>query len=83
MTTPKLVQFPDKDACDVPKMLRYLADQIERGDYDDAHNLGWVIDCGNGRVEVGLMGRAAFTGPELHLLFGIGMHRIQQGAIKP
>lgn len=76
-----VAQFPDRDACDVPNMLRHLAAAIERGDYDDAHILGWVIDCGNGRVEVGLMGRAVFTGQELHLMFALGMHRIQLGAM--
>jgi hypothetical protein len=81
--TLQVVSLPDRDATDVPKMLRHLAAQIERGDYDDAHNLAWVIDCGNGRVELGLMGRAASTGPEAHLLFAVAMHRIQQGALTP
>ncbi len=79
MTTPlKVVQFPDRDLQDVPKTLRILADRIEQGTYDAARNLAWVIDCGNGRVEAGLIGAAAEPGAEAHLLFALAQRKLEE-----
>lgn len=75
-----VVKFPELTAAtSIPDALRKLADQIEAGDYDDAHNLGWVIDCGNSRIEIGLLGKAASPGAEAHLLFTLAQHRILDG----
>lgn len=75
--TAALVKFPDIDISDIPKMLRSLADDIEAGRYDDAHNLAWALDCGDGRVAIGLLGRAASAGAEAHLLFAIAQRRLE------
>ncbi len=75
--TATLVQFPDKDVGDVPKSLRTLADAIEGGKYDDAHNLVWVIDCGGSRIEVGLIGASPSPASLAYFLLGLGMRRIE------
>lgn len=74
----KLVDFPPRDAAlSVPAALRKLADQIEAGELGDAHNLAWVIDCGDSRVEIGLTGPAPEPGPTAYLLFGLAKRRIE------
>lgn len=72
----KLVEFPD--IADLPRMLRSFAEAIERGDYDNPHCIVWVMDCGGGRVELGLMGRSPSPGAEGHLLLAIGQRRLER-----
>lgn len=75
-----VVQFPDKPAAsDIPNALRKLAQQIEDGEFEDAHNLAWAIDCGHSRIEIGLMGKFPSPGAEAHLLFTLAQHRILDG----
>jgi hypothetical protein len=78
-----LLQFPDRDLADVPARLRALADQIEAGDYDDAHNLAWVIDCGNGRVELGVLGATPVPAAIAHFLFALGQRRLENSGMQP
>lgn len=73
----KVVELPVSDIGDVPRMLRTLADQIEAGDYGDAHNLAWVLDCGDGRIEVGLCGRAPEPGLTGHFLMAVGQRKFE------
>jgi len=73
----KVVQFPASGVEDVPTSLRNLADSIESGNFGDAHNLAWVIDCGDGRVECGLAGKSPSSGAEAHLLFAIAQRKIE------
>lgn len=75
--TLSVVKFPDRDIRDVPSSLRALADTIEKGGYGDAHNLAWVIDCGEGRIEAGLIGAATEVAPTAYFLFGLGQRRIE------
>lgn len=81
MTHLKVVELDTGNIGDVPAALRLLADSIERGEYGDAHNVAWVADCGNGRVEVGLMGRASEPGAVCHFLLTLGTVRLQDGAL--
>lgn len=74
-----VIPLPTPDVRDIPRMLRSLADDVEKGTYDNAHNLAWVIDTGNGKVEVGLMGAAGETGAVAHLLFALAQQRILTG----
>lgn len=74
----KLIRLPDVNLGDVPRALRALADAIERGEYGDAHNAAWVVDCGNGESLVGLAGAAPEPGATAHLLLGIGMRKLEQ-----
>ena len=66
-----VVELPTKDIGDIPRGLRAIADAIEAGEYGDAHNLAWVIDCGNYRIEIGMLGHAAMAGAEGAYLFAL------------
>lgn len=54
-----VVELPIADIGNVADRFRSLAAMIEEGHFGDAHNVAWVIDCGDGRCEVGYIGRAA------------------------
>lgn len=75
----KLVQFPDRNILDIPRALRTLAEEVEQGKLGDCHNIAYVIDVGNGQVELGLLGQAAERGPLAHLLLGKGMRALEMG----
>lgn len=77
MSALNVVKFPDKDVGDVPRALRAVADRIESGEFGGAHNLAWVIDCGHGRIEVGLLGHAGIAGAEAHLLFALAQRKLE------
>jgi hypothetical protein len=68
---------------DVSEALRRLADAIDAGEYGDAHNLAWVIDCGDKRVECGLTGKGGEPAPLAHYLFALAMRKLEfsSGAI--
>lgn len=74
-----VLQLPDRDQTDVPRTLRVLADRIERGEYGDAHNVAWVCDCGDSRIECGLAGAAPEPGATAHLLFSIAQRKLEVG----
>ena len=73
----KIVKLPTTDLTDIAAGLRNLATQIENGDFNDAHNLAWVIDCGDGVVEVGLLGQSPSPGPLAHYLYCLGQRRLE------
>lgn len=73
----QLLNLPDRDLGDVPRALRKLADEIEGGEFGDAHNCAWVVDCGDKRIELGLCGRAPEPGPVAYLLFGTAMRKLE------
>lgn len=76
----ELVKLPDRNVQDIPRALRTLADEIEQGKIGgDCHNIAWVIDAGDGRVECGLLGPAAESGPTGYLLFGKAMRALEGG----
>lgn len=76
--TAVLLQLPNRDLRNIPFTLRALAEAVEQGKYDDAHSLAWVIDCGAGRVECGLIGSSLNPGAEAHLLFAIAQRRLEK-----
>ena len=76
--TLKVIDFPLTNISDVPNALRHLADNIEAGEYGDAHNLAWVIDQGNGQISIGLLGQCAQPGTNAYFLFGLGMRKIEE-----
>lgn len=75
--TAQLITLPDRDLTDVPRALRAFADAVERGEYGDAHNAAWVVDCGGSRVECGLAGAAPSPGATAHLLFAIAQRKLE------
>ncbi len=78
-----VVEFPTGDIADVPRGLRAIADQIESGEFGDAYNMAWVIDCGDARIEVGMLGHAAEPGATAHLLFGIAVRKMEDRVLNP
>lgn len=79
--TAKVLQFPDHNVSDIPRMLRAMADDIESGDIPNCLNLAWAIDGGGGNISVGLMGAAAEAGPVAYLLLGLARRKIEDGCI--
>lgn len=76
--TAVVLSLPDRDLTDVPRAMRALADGIERGEYGDAHNAAWVVDCGDSRVVCGLAGAAPEPGATAHLLFAIAQRKLEK-----
>ena len=77
MLNVNVVEFPQRDVKDIPRMLREIANGIEAGEYGDAHNLAWVIDCGDSRIEIGLLGTAPEPGITCYYLFGKAMRKLE------
>ncbi len=75
----KLTVVPTTCANDIPGVLRLMADQIDRGEYGEVHNIAWVMDH-DGGVDAGLLGKAGEIGPTAHLLFAIAQRKLE-GAI--
>lgn len=74
-----VLKFPDLPGCsDVAGALRELADNIERGGKGDAHNLAWVLDCGDGVIETGLMGKAPEPAMTAYYLLGLAQRKLEQ-----
>lgn len=73
----ELIKFPKNDSVDIPTSLRNLADQIENGEYDDAHTLAWAIDCGDGRIELGLCGNCSEPSTTAYFLFGLAKYKLE------
>jgi hypothetical protein len=78
MSALKVLQFPSLPGCqDVSKALRELADEIDKGTKGDAHNIVWALDCGNGRIEVGLMGKAPEPAMTAYYLLGMAQRKLE------
>lgn len=74
----KVVEFPNQPACqNIPEALRELAQTIENGGYENAYNLVWAIDCGDGRVEVGLLGQTPSPAITAYFLLGLAKRRLE------
>lgn len=79
MSALKVLQFPDLPGCqDVSSALRKLADEIDRGAKGDAHNLAWVLDCGDGECQIGLMGKAPEPAMTAYYLMGLAQRKLEQ-----
>jgi hypothetical protein len=74
--TAVLLKLPEAHIGDVSGGLRRLADQIDAGEYGDAHAFAWVVDCG-GHIEVGMLGQTAEAGAVAHLLLALGMRKLE------
>lgn len=76
----QLIQFPEHFAAlDIPAALRILADNIEAGEHGEAHTLLWIIDAGDGQINLGLMGKAGEAGLTAHFLASAAQKRILNG----
>lgn len=72
-----IVRLPVNDVAELPRGLRALADDVEKGAYGDAHALAWIIDCGAGRVEIGMLGRTTEPGAVAHFLFALAQRKLE------
>lgn len=72
----KLVTLPVSNINDIPNGLRKLAEQIKSGAFGDAHNLAWIIDCGDSKCEFGMLGKSSSAGSEFYLLLALAQHRM-------
>lgn len=81
MTTLNVIQFPEHYAAlDIPQALRNLADEIEAGTRGGAaHSLLWVIDAGDGAIEMGVMGKVSDAGFAAYFLAGAAQQKIMGG----
>lgn len=72
----KVVELPQHSVADVASHLRVIAEKIERGEFGQAHNLVWVIDTGDGKIEIGLLGQAGEPAAVTHLLLALGQKKL-------
>ena len=72
-----VVPFPGQSCANVSAQLRNLADEIDRGDYGDAHSVTWVVDCGDARIEVGFSGQSPLPAGAAHLSLAMGMRKLE------
>lgn len=81
MTTLNVIQFPEHFAAiDIPNALRTLADEIESGQMGGAaHALLWVVDAGDGDIEMGVMGKVSDAGFAAYFLAGAAQQKIMKG----
>lgn len=78
--TLKVIKFPEHYAAlDIPAALRVLADEIESGEHGATHTLLWVIDAGDSRIDMGLMGKAGERGITAHFLAAVAQRKIEAG----
>ena len=72
-----ILSLPARNVQSIPEGLRQLATQIEEGLFADAHNLVWVIDCGDSQIKTGFLGASVSPGSEAYLLLGVGMRGLE------
>lgn len=75
----EVVQIPCTTVQGIPGMLRNLADDIESGELGNVSQVVYVLDAGEGAVDVGLLGMAASMGAEAYLLLACGQKHILGG----
>lgn len=69
--------LPVTSVRDVAGGLRRLADRIENGDFGSCHNVLWVLDKGNAKIEFGLLGEGD-AGLTALLLMRLAEHDFMQ-----
>jgi len=72
----EVVQIPCTTVQDIPGMLRNLANDIESGELGNVSQVVYVLDAGEGVVDVGLLGMSASMGAEAYLLLACGQKHI-------
>ena len=76
MSDLKVLEFPDDSQKTVADALRLLANRVDAGEFGTAHNAVWVIDKGNGVVDVGLLGHSREVAPLAYTLLGLGQSHV-------
>ncbi len=75
----EVVELPTTPLQDIPAMLRNLAESIESGELGTVSQLAYVLDVGEGAVDVGLMGQSHSPGTEAYFLLACGQKKIMGG----
>lgn len=75
----EVVELPCTPVQDIPAMLRNLANRVESGELGAVSQIAYVLDIGDGIVDVGLMGRSASPGTEAYFLLACGQKKIMGG----
>ena len=75
----EVVQIPCTTMQDIPGMLRNLADSVESGELGNVSQAVYVLDTGEGVVDVGLLGTATAIGAEAYLLLAAGQKHLLGG----
>lgn len=76
----KVVELKQSAVQDVVAGLRALADALEAEDVV-TRNVAYVVDKGNGDVQVGLLGGAPHPATTCHFLLAVGQHKMVRGAL--
>ena len=74
-----IVEFPGASVLSIANGLRALADAIEAGDTVD--NVVYVVDKGDGNIDVGLLGGAPHPATTAHFLLAVGQLKMVRGAL--
>lgn len=77
----KVVSLPSHNVSDISGGLRRLADDIDAGKFREAYNVVWIIDCGSGTVQTGMLGKSAEAGAVALLLMKLAEHKIIGGIV--
>lgn len=77
----EVVELPTTPLQDIPAMLRNLAESIESGELGTVSQLAYVLDVGEGAVDVGLMGQSHSPGTEAYFLLACGQKHILRGIL--
>lgn len=73
----ELLKLPERNIQDIPRALRTLADQVEKGELGNVRAIVWVVDVPDAPVELGLIGACAEVAPTAHLLLGKAMRALE------
>lgn len=71
-----VIEMPRASVADVVEGLRALADKLE-SDEVVAHNLAWIIDKGDGVIDIGLLGQSPQPATTAYFLMGLGKRRLE------
>ena len=72
----KVIEMPRASAIDVVEGLRALADRLESDGFV-AHNLAWVVDMGDGNIDMGLLGQSPQPATTAYFLLGLGKRKLE------
>jgi hypothetical protein len=72
-----VIDFPESGIVSVPVALREPADSIEAGRFGDAHNVAWVVDGGDGMIDVGMAGKSESPATVAYYLLGLGKRKLE------
>lgn len=74
----RVVEFTGASVVTIADGLRALADALE-AEGAVVHNVAYVVDKGDGNVDVGLLGQAPHPATTCHFLLAVGQAKMIQG----